>query len=125
MELGTLCKDGSERRLIQYCGYASKCGSSSIVVTQAKTGQMVEGKAQFQVTISNSCECPQSDVLIGCLGFNSVGPWPNPSIFRKLRDSSCGVNNGKRIVRGSPVKFTYAWDYPSDLPVVGARARCS
>ncbi|ERN06291.1 TPD1 protein homolog 1 [Amborella trichopoda] len=105
-------------------GYAKKCGPSDIRVTQSKTGEVVEGQSQFEVTISNTCACPQSNVKIGCSGFSSVGPSPNPSVFRMLDDSTCIVNDGKPIANGSPVKFTYAFATPSDLPVVGADPSC-
>ncbi|KAG6508892.1 hypothetical protein ZIOFF_034274 [Zingiber officinale] len=99
---------------------AATCGLSNIVVTQRRTGASVEGQTEFEVTVSNSCSCPQSKVVVRCFGISSVEP-VDPSVIRPIGNGdNCSVLGGRPLTQGAPVKFKYAWKTPQDFPLVGS-----
>ncbi|KAJ0988791.1 hypothetical protein J5N97_007147 [Dioscorea zingiberensis] len=104
-------------------GAGLACHLSDIIIQQAKSGRIVEGKPEYLVTVSNKCECPQSKVVLQCYGLSSVEP-VNPQAIRAVDDESCMVAGGRPIARGSPVKFKYAWLTPQDFPVVSSHVNC-
>ncbi|MQM09932.1 hypothetical protein Taro_042821 [Colocasia esculenta] len=101
----------------------AKCSLSSIIIKQAKTGALVEGKPEYEVTMTNACNCPQSKVLVQCYGLSSVLP-VNPRSIRAVDDTNCIVKAGQPVVRGAPVKFKYAWMTPQDFPLVSSKISC-
>ncbi|KAK1281610.1 hypothetical protein QJS10_CPB22g00525 [Acorus calamus] len=101
-----------------------RCGPADIVVKQTKTGKIVEGQAEYAVTVSNRCGwCAQSMVLVKCFGLNTVKV-VDPRVLRPVDSENCVVNDGRPITRGSPVVFKYAWMTPSDFKVVKSMLRC-
>ncbi|XP_062224575.1 TPD1 protein homolog 1-like [Phragmites australis] len=99
------------------------CQLSDIVITQKNTGKVVEGQAQYRVTIENKCSCSQANVKVRCFGVHSVEP-VDKSKIRPMDSELCIIVDGKPITKGSPVTFTYAAKTPQDFPVVNAKPQC-
>ncbi|XP_029122582.1 protein TAPETUM DETERMINANT 1-like [Elaeis guineensis] len=103
--------------------YGASCGVSDIAVSQARTGSLVEGQPEYEVTVSNKCNCAQSNVFVNCFGLNSVEP-VDPQAIKPVDANRCIINEGKPIAGGAQIKFTYAWKTPQDFPVVSSQALC-
>ncbi|XP_074563000.1 uncharacterized protein LOC141819654 [Curcuma longa] len=103
---------------------AATCELSSIVVTQERTGASVEGQAEYEVTVSNTCSCPQSNVVVRCLGLSSIEPVDPSAITPIGNGDNCSVAGGQQLVQGTPVKFKYAWKTPQDFPLVSSQEHC-
>ncbi|KAJ4824980.1 hypothetical protein Tsubulata_014354 [Turnera subulata] len=88
-------------------------GASAITVEQTKTGQVVEGKPQWSVTVTNTCLCTQTNVYLSCNGFQSVEN-VDSSILSKQGDE-CLVNSGNPVQK---LTFTYTWDQEFPFTVV-------
>lgn len=101
----------------------AQCTVSDIAIRQTRTGRIVEGKPEYEVLVSNNCECLQSSVFLRCYGLSSVEPLNNRAI-RPVDGERCIVGNGRAIYKGTPVRFKYAWMTPQDFPVVSTRIHC-
>ncbi|TVU32522.1 hypothetical protein EJB05_24253 [Eragrostis curvula] len=99
------------------------CRLLDIVVSQEVTGKIVGGQREYRVTIENKCTCPQVDVKVRCFGISTVEDIDKTKI-RPLDSELCVISNGKPIIKGSPVIFTYAFQTPQSFPVVTAEPRC-
>ncbi|KAL3746529.1 hypothetical protein ACJRO7_015482 [Eucalyptus globulus] len=90
------------------------CASSleNITVGTVRTGEIIQGKPQWSVTVINNFACAQSGIKLECAGFQSTEP-VNSSIFAKQGDR-CLVNGGKALAPQGSVSFSYAW-YPPFL----------
>ncbi|CAL9185839.1 uncharacterized protein LOC135613548 [Musa acuminata AAA Group] len=104
-------------------GRGQPCSTSDINVEQSKTGVTVEGQAEYEVTVSNTCDCPQSKVMILCYGLRSVVA-VSPRAIKPVDAKLCVVAEGRPLSKGTPVKFKYAWKTPQDFPVVSTKIRC-
>ncbi|CAA7396296.1 unnamed protein product [Spirodela intermedia] len=102
---------------------AGKCRLESIGVKQEKTGAVVEGKPEYEVTVRNGCLCPQSRVVVRCYGLSSLRA-VDPRAIRPVGETDCLVNGGRPIVGGAAVKFRYAWTTPQDFPLVSSKISC-
>ncbi|RWW40845.1 hypothetical protein BHE74_00053706, partial [Ensete ventricosum] len=99
------------------------CITSDIRVEQRTTGASVEGQPEYQVTVSNTCDCPQSKVMLLCYGLNSVTD-VDPRAIKPVDAKLCAVAGGRPLSKGTPVKFKYAWKTPQDFPVVSSEIHC-
>lgn len=100
------------------------CKLSDIKVSLVKTGKVVEGQPQYQVTIANKCICPQFDIHLRCLGLPSVEPLDKSKIVAVDREL-CLVAAGTLIFHDTPIVFTYAWKTPQSFTVVSAKHKCA
>ncbi|CAN6372004.1 unnamed protein product [Urochloa humidicola] len=78
------------------------CHLSDIKVTQEKTGKLVQGQPEYQVTFENLCECPQDYVDVQCNRLPSLEPIDSSQI--KVMDELATT-----LFKGSKISFTYAW----------------
>ncbi|TVU32531.1 hypothetical protein EJB05_24262 [Eragrostis curvula] len=99
------------------------CLLSDILVSQEATGKIVEGQREYRVTIENKCACPQADVKVRCNGVGTVEDIDTSKI-RPVDREFCIISNGKPLIKGLPVIFTYAFQTPQSFPVVNATPRC-
>uniref|UniRef100_A0A0E0BGW7 LGC1 n=1 Tax=Oryza glumipatula TaxID=40148 RepID=A0A0E0BGW7_9ORYZ len=99
------------------------CDPSDITIATVKTGRVVGGLPEFQVTIGNECSCPEGDVVLSCLDGVPAGV-DRSKIHAAGSDGLCLVNDGLQIVKGSPVVFTYAASAPISLAFDNASPRC-
>ncbi|EHA8586382.1 protein TAPETUM DETERMINANT 1-like [Cocos nucifera] len=104
-------------------GQGAPCSVSEIAVDQARTGDVVEGKPEYEVTVNNKCECAQSKVFVQCYGLSSVEP-VDPRVIKPVDAERCVVGEGQPIPRGARIKFKYAWMTPQDFPVVSSHVHC-
>ncbi|GMI89276.1 hypothetical protein like AT4G32090 [Hibiscus trionum] len=88
----------------------SLCSLNDIVVGNVRTGNEIQGKAEWKVTITNNCKCSQHELKLACKGFQSVET-VDPSIFEQQGDD-CLVIQGNALNGFASVSFTYAWDPP-------------
>jgi hypothetical protein len=93
------------------------------VVRQSATGRVVEGKPEYAVEVTNRCRCAQSRVLLRCYGLSSVES-VDPRAIRPVDEERCLLRGGRRIQRGAPVRFKYAWMTPFDFPLVSSQVHC-
>ncbi|KAJ0972554.1 hypothetical protein J5N97_020513 [Dioscorea zingiberensis] len=108
-----------------YQAMDKKCTGSDIVVKLEKTGRVVEGDSEYEVTVSNNCNnCTALNVHLQCFGLSSVEPVDQKAIQPVAGTNRCIVNEGKPIPPDSPVKFKYAWRTPQDFPVVSYEFKC-
>ncbi|XP_074579016.1 TPD1 protein homolog 1-like [Curcuma longa] len=96
------------------------CSSADISIRQSRTGGVVEGKPEYEVSVSNGCRCLQSKVVLRCYGLSSVEP-VNRRAIRPVDEERCIVGDGRAISRGTPVRFKYAWMTPQDFPIVSTQ----
>ncbi|RWR86999.1 Pentatricopeptide repeat-containing protein [Cinnamomum micranthum f. kanehirae] len=116
--------NGRYAKSYKYCrlGWAQPCTLSNVSISQSKTGQIISGKPEFEVTISNNCICTQTNVKVQCTGFSSVEQ-VDPAVFSKTDDQFCLVN--MPITQSSPVSFKYASDVMYNLTPVDSNVSCS
>ncbi|XP_057983620.1 uncharacterized protein LOC131168307 [Malania oleifera] len=105
------------------CEQGFGCGLSDIKISQTRTGKVVEGKPQWNVVVSNNCNCAQAKLLVSCLGFSSVQK-VDATKFRQVSKNTCIVNNGASIVQGKPISFTFAFLTPVDLKPLRSQMLC-
>ncbi|KAL5204718.1 hypothetical protein ABZP36_009589 [Zizania latifolia] len=79
-------------------------------------GGICGGAVEYQVTVDNTCSCPQAGVTVRCLGLSSVEPVDTAKIS-VVDGEHCLIAGGGAIARGAPVSFTYAWKTPQDFAV--------
>uniref|UniRef100_A0A0E0LDK5 Uncharacterized protein n=1 Tax=Oryza punctata TaxID=4537 RepID=A0A0E0LDK5_ORYPU len=105
---------------------AGDCKLSDITVTAARTGKVVEGQPEYEMTVANGFACPQNGVRVSCPagGVQSVEP-VDESKIRADEAALCLVNDGMPVAEGSPVTFTYAWKRPQEFAAAQATPRCS
>ncbi|XP_008791998.1 uncharacterized protein LOC103708719 [Phoenix dactylifera] len=105
-------------------GCGAPCGGvRDITVNLARTGGVVEGQPEYEVTVSNNCECAQSKVFVKCYGLSSVLP-VDPQAIKPVDGERCIVGGGRPIAGGGRIKFKYAWMTPQDFPVVSSQVLC-
>ncbi|XP_020230408.1 uncharacterized protein LOC109810878 [Cajanus cajan] len=75
-------------------------------IVQTKTGNIINGRQEWKVTITNDCRCSQSQVKLYCKGFKT-NEAVDPSIL-KISGSLCLLNNGRTIHPSESVEFLYA-----------------
>jgi hypothetical protein len=100
------------------------CQLSDIKVTAVKTGKVVEGQPQYQVTIDNQCICPQHDIRVRCLGLPSVELVDTTKIVA-VDSELCLVAGGTLVFHETPIVFTYSSNTPQSFTVVSATPKCS
>ncbi|XP_039063093.1 uncharacterized protein LOC120207740 [Hibiscus syriacus] len=88
----------------------SLCSLNDIIVGTVRTGNEIQGMAEWKVTITNNCKCSQHDLKLTCKDFQSVET-VDPSIFVQQGDD-CLVIQGNTLNGFTSVSFLYAWDPP-------------
>ncbi|KAK1274987.1 hypothetical protein QJS04_geneDACA009927 [Acorus gramineus] len=99
------------------------CGPSDITVLQSRTGRLIQGQAEYAVSVTNECVCTQSNVVLRCDGLNSVEA-VDPKIIRPLDGQDCIVKDGGDISPRATVSFNYAWKSPADYLFVNSQPTC-
>jgi hypothetical protein len=75
---------------------------SGITVTAARTGKVVEGLPEYEVTVANGCACPQNGVRVSCPagGVQSVEPADESKIRADEAGLFCLVNDAMPVAKG-------------------------
>ncbi|XP_057416331.1 uncharacterized protein LOC130710952 [Lotus japonicus] len=100
-------------------GYG-QCSFKDLSLLQTDTGNIVQGKPEWIVSITNKCACVQSNIKLYCRGFKTVEKI-DPSLLQVLGDE-CHINNGNPI--HDAFSFTYAWDRPTSLFPISSQISC-
>ncbi|PON77223.1 Protein TAPETUM DETERMINANT [Parasponia andersonii] len=95
-----------------------KCVSSDVLIRQSPTDPLSSGIPAYYVEIVNNCftGCNISGIHINC-GLFSSAKFIDPKIFKQLSYDECLVNDGKPLVSGGTIDFTYANTYVYQLSV--------
>ncbi|KAL5786019.1 hypothetical protein ACOSQ2_008411 [Xanthoceras sorbifolium] len=93
-------------------GYCA-CTLNDIHVGGARTGNMVGGKPEWKVTVSNGCKCRQYNIELACKGFQTTEP-VDISILNKQGDT-CLFLSGNPLEGTNSITFYYSWDTPFTL----------
>lgn len=101
----------------------SECTLSNIILTQTNTGKQVNGKPEYEVSVSNNCNCRQDFVRVYCPAWNTVEE-VDPLIFGMIGEDICEVKNGGFISQNESVKFKYASDTQNTLVVDSSKIQC-
>ncbi|KAL1359703.1 hypothetical protein HN51_005042 [Arachis hypogaea] len=107
--------------LVSHC--YSQCQLSDLRIEQKPTGVKVQGKQEWQVSITANCPCTFSNVILNCSGFQTVEP-VDPSILR-VQGQNGLLANGNAVSRSNPVTFRYARDTSFSFKLVNAQITCS
>ncbi|KAJ4835930.1 hypothetical protein Tsubulata_039734 [Turnera subulata] len=86
------------------------CTLDNINIGTVRSGREIRGQPEWNVTVINNCPCPQSQIKLSCVGFQSATN-VDPSIFLK-QDDLCLLINGNPLQPFASVSFSYAWDPP-------------
>ncbi|XP_031479870.1 uncharacterized protein LOC116250381 [Nymphaea colorata] len=105
----------------------AQCSSSDIRITQTGTGQVIQGKPEWKVSVEKECSCNAYGLNLVCTGFQTVEPI-DPALFRvsPSNPSFCVVFNGLPLPP-SPggVTFTYAWDTQYHFALASVLFKCA
>ncbi|KAG9440442.1 hypothetical protein H6P81_020607 [Aristolochia fimbriata] len=99
------------------------CDLSSIKVTQNGTGDFVQSRPEYEVTVSNDCVCSQERVRFESAGFQSVEA-VDPKIFRRDGQSFL-LNDGRPFSGFDTITFNYAWETQFAISPVQSQIACS
>lgn len=95
-----------------------------LAIRQTPTGEMVNGKREWRVRISNECKnCTQLNVRFKCGGFKTAKAI-KLTILAKM-GAQCVVNAGLPIYSSIPITFTYAWDPSFNFTPFFSQVVCS
>lgn len=90
-------------------GDSQRCREDKFLsIKQSATGKLVKNKKQWNVTISNDCDCTRLYTKLSCRGFKTVEDI-DPEILSKS-GSQCDLQNVHPIYARDKLNFTYAWD---------------
>ncbi|OIV89759.1 hypothetical protein TanjilG_02891 [Lupinus angustifolius] len=103
-------------------GYCKPCYLSNLSVKQTKTEVQIQGKPEWLVTITNNCDCPQSQVILNCYGYKTVEP-VDPNILTYSGTDYCLINVGQPILKQT-VTFKYAWDNAFSMTPNSSQITC-
>ncbi|EXB80735.1 hypothetical protein L484_008515 [Morus notabilis] len=102
-----------------------QCAIQDIQIARSRTGELVENKPEWSVTIKNECSCTQLDLHLDCNGYQTV-KLVDPSILSISNDGQyCLVNNGQPIYAFGSISFTYAWDTSFPFRPISSQIACS
>ncbi|KAE9610466.1 hypothetical protein Lal_00006219 [Lupinus albus] len=102
--------------------YCKPCSLEDLSVKQSETGIKIQGKPEWSVTVTNNCECGQSQVILNCRGYKTVEP-VDPNILTYSGTDYCLINYGKPINK-QPVSFKYAWDQAFSMTPNSSKIAC-
>ncbi|XP_010546544.1 PREDICTED: uncharacterized protein At1g05835-like [Tarenaya hassleriana] len=103
-------------------GYG-QCSVDNLSLGQAKTGQTVNGKPEWKVSVKNPCPCTVMNLKLSCVGFQSTSSIDS-SVMSKSGDE-CLLNGGSPLAPMSVFSFNYAWDSSFDLTILSGQPHCS
>ena len=106
---------------INFAG-SSYCNLNNINIATTKSGRTILGKPEWNVVVTNNCNCTQSQIKLLCQGFHTT-EIVSPSILA-LQWDSCLLINGNPLKGFASVSFSYAWDVPYSLRPLTSHTTC-
>lgn len=94
-------------------GYSGDCSLESINIGTVRSGREIKGKPEWNVSVINTCGCPQRLIQLGCSGFQTTEP-VDPSTLLIQGGDTCLLINGSSLEGFASASFSYAW-YPPFL----------
>ncbi|XP_052175184.1 TPD1 protein homolog 1A-like isoform X2 [Diospyros lotus] len=94
-----------------------------IAIAQARTGKLIKGKPEWNVTFKNPCICTQLEIFLTCTGFKTVEKIDSRTLL--LLRGRCRLYDGAPIYGGHSLSFKYAWDHPYAFKIANATIACS
>ena len=98
-----------------------QCQPNNVKIDQGPTGNKVDGKPEWKVTLSTDCICSQIEVKLACAGFQTVEDLPSYIITHE--GDTCSLN--QPVHYNEPVSFTYAWDTSFGFKLISSGIACS
>ena len=98
-----------------------QCQPNNVKIDQGPTGNKVDGKPEWKVTLSTDCICSQTEVKLACAGFQTVEDLPSYIITHE--GDTCSLN--QPVHYNEPVSFTYAWDTSFGFKLISSGIACS
>ncbi|XP_050211366.2 uncharacterized protein LOC126661555 [Mercurialis annua] len=90
---------------------------------QIPTGQKIQNKPEWNITVTNDCLCTRDYIKLDCNGFQTV---EKVDPLKLVITGTEGLLNNGDVVRGyESVSFTYAWDSPFQFKVISSLIGCS
>ena len=99
-----------------------QCELKDITIGTERTSSVIQGKQEWNVSVINTCKCPQQALMVSCNGFQTAEK-VDPEVFAPNGDN-CSVNGGRPIAPFSAVQFLYAWDPPFIFVPVSSQVNC-
>ncbi|WOG95389.1 hypothetical protein DCAR_0414705 [Daucus carota subsp. sativus] len=99
------------------------CSNEDVKVIIGPSGRQVQWKPEWTVIVFNSCTCPVGRIYLSCPEFDTVEPI-NPSMFLRIRDGRCLINQGNVLLPKTFIRFSYPWDTKFNLPVKYSTPQC-
>lgn len=93
-----------KRTIITHTGQC-RCRATNLQIGGVRTGREVAGQPEWKITVVNTCNCPQKQVLLTCRGFapvNPVKPW-----LLRPQGNACLLINGEVLPAGATAEFAY------------------
>ncbi|CAL0324932.1 unnamed protein product [Lupinus luteus] len=100
----------------------NSCSLTDLYVNTSKTGVTIQGKSEWLVTVTNNCQCSQSQGILNCPGYKTVEP-VDPNILTYSGTDYCLINYGKPIYK-QPITFKYAWDTTFSMSPNSSQITC-
>jgi len=94
---------------INFAG-SSYCNLNNINIAATRSGRTILGKSEWNVVVTNNCNCAQSQIKLQCQGFQTT-EIVSQSIL-SIQGDTCLLINGNPLKGSASVSFSYAWDPP-------------
>ncbi|QCD92883.1 hypothetical protein DEO72_LG5g952 [Vigna unguiculata] len=89
---------------------SSYCNLNNINIVATRSGRTILGKPEWNVVVTNNCNCAQSQIKLQCQGFQTT-EIVSQSIL-SIQGDTCLLINGNPLKGSASVSFSYAWDPP-------------
>ncbi|KAK7295555.1 hypothetical protein RJT34_18465 [Clitoria ternatea] len=101
---------------------AASCTLRDLSISQQGTGNWAHGMPELKVSVTNNCECSQSQVKLNCKGFQTYKA-EDPSIL-SISGDVCLLKSGQPISPKETVQFLYAWDPQFPFQPLSSVSQC-
>ncbi|KAK7364870.1 hypothetical protein VNO80_13614 [Phaseolus coccineus] len=102
---------------------SSYCNLNNINIGTTRSGRIIAGKPEWNVVVTNNCNCSQSQIKLACEGFKTTES-VNPALL-SIQGNSCLLINGNPLIGFQSISFSYAWDPPFLLMPLTSHTTCS
>jgi len=95
---------------------------NNINIATTRSGRTILGKPEWNVVVTNNCNCAQSQIKLQCKGFQTT-EIVSRSIL-SIQEDTCLLINGNPLKGFGSVSFSYAWDPPFLLMPLTSHTTC-
>ncbi|KAF5938367.1 hypothetical protein HYC85_022626 [Camellia sinensis] len=90
---------------------SQECTLDNLNIDQHRTQRIIQGKPEWNVTVTNNCKCGRLGIVLSCPGLKTVEV-VDPAILKPTNDGRCLLIQYRILKPHDSVKFSYAWDPP-------------